>query len=105
MSYVSGVLLMVSVCEDGPEDGIPVLVNGLNQWLVTSGHAALADLTEHARVRKHPQCFMFGAGFNYFPEDDFAAFVLAQPWELPENVVLLIQPEEGPTRVWRPPQT
>lgn len=42
------------------------------------------------------------AGYNWFDEDEFAAFVLSVDWNWPENVVLTIQPEEGETRVWRP---
>ena len=51
---------------------------------------------------KHPQVDVFGGGFNYFPNDEFAAFVLSLPWQCQENVALLVNPENGPTKVFRP---
>jgi len=47
-------------------------------------------------------CKVFGAGINALDEDGFAEAVMALPWTFPENVLLVIQPEEGPTRVWSP---
>jgi hypothetical protein len=43
-----------------------------------------------------------GGGFNYFPEDDFAGFAMALPGSHPESVVLVTEPEERPTRIFRP---
>ena len=51
---------------------------------------------------KHPQCFVFGAGLNFADEDALAEKILCFDWKYPENMVLVIQPEDGPTRVWRP---
>lgn len=32
----------------------------------------------------------------------FAQFVMSRDWHFPENVVLIMQPEEGGTKVFRP---
>lgn len=39
---------------------------------------------------------------NYLDEDAFAEAFLALPWTDPENVVLIMQPEDGPTKVYQP---
>lgn len=46
---------------------------------------------------KHPQVTVLGAGYNYFPTDDFIAFFieLEKWWWEPETVVLILNPEEG----------
>jgi hypothetical protein len=109
MSVVTGVVLCMSVCEeDGSqgEDGPPALLEQINAWLAgRSAHFRLPDITESAGGGKHPQMYIAAAGFNYFPEDDFAAFVMALPWLNPENAVLVMEPEEGETRVFRPTDT
>lgn len=77
----------------------------MNGWLRDKKGAAgweLGLVSDHYAGGKHPQQYVAGGGFNYFAEDEFATFVLGLPWEHPENVVLVIQPEDGPTRVFRP---
>jgi hypothetical protein len=102
MSVVSGVTLVCSLCEGSePEDGahiIRMLDDAAGTWCFT-------QLTDHYGGHKHPQIMAFGAGINGLDEDLFAAKVMAHAWEHPENVVLVIQPEDGPTRTWRPPTT
>ncbi len=103
MSVVSSVLLQMSVCEDAFDMALgPGGLLMLAAFLDGHGKRPLADLTDHMPCGKHPQTFVFGGGYNYFPEDEFAEFVMAIEWQCPENVVLVINPEEGPTRVWRP---
>lgn len=52
---------------------------------------------------KHPQCRVLGAGYNYFHvEKEFIKFIQNLEWDNPENTILIIQPEEGSTRVYRP---
>jgi hypothetical protein len=106
MSFVTGVILCVSVCEDegsGGEDGPPLLFERISDWLASRAeHWMLARLEDSFTGGKHPQMYVSGGGFNYFPEDDFAEPVMALPWKLPENVVLVMQPEDGPTKVYRP---
>lgn len=107
MGHVSGVTLFCSVSEsegddDAQDAGEPVLT-ALNEYLARNGDAGqFTQLAESYGGPKHPQQLVFAAGLNYFDEDAFAAFVLAYPWERPGRVVLVIQPEHGPTRVWRP---
>ena len=103
MSVVSGVVLCTSCCEEEvSEDGPAVLFVQINEWLSSRGLFHLVLVEDSFGGTKHPQMFVAGGGFNCFPEDDFAAYVIALPWENPERVVLIIQPEEGETRVFRP---
>jgi hypothetical protein len=102
MSVVTGVLLIFSVCEEEGREDHPVLLAHINDWLMERYSQRLLLVQEHFGGSKHPQLFAAGAGFNYFDEDAFADYVLSLPWALPENVVLILQPEEGSTRVFRP---
>ena len=103
MSVVSGVVLIVSSCEENGETDTCTAWERANAWLVERGYAALARVERHASGTKHPQIWIGCAGLNHFRhrEDEFAAFVLGLDWVSMENVVLTIQPEEGDTRVWR----
>ena len=104
MSSVSGVTLVFGVdgLDKSPigEEAEPV-VERLNAWLKEhETHPSIREVTNE--YGKHPQCHVLGAGLNYLDEDAFAAYVMSLPWRSPENVVLVIQPEHGGTRVWRP---
>lgn len=106
MSVVSGVVLCTSAAEDrSTPNGQPVLFERIQEWLADRAgpFQQLKSVEVSFGGSKHPQMFVAGGGFNHFPEDDFAAFVLSLPWQNPENVVLVIEPEERPTRVFRPP--
>jgi hypothetical protein len=62
------------------------------------------DVASHAGGDKHPQMAILAAGINHFEwlHTEVAAFVLSLPWECPENVVLVLQPESGRTQIYRP---
>lgn len=109
MSAASGIVLCASCCEeDGSrgEDGTPLLFEQINEWLIDraggSDRWSLDMVENHFGGNKHPQMYVAGAGLNYFCEDEFAEYVLALPWQNPENVVLIIQSEAGESRVFRP---
>ncbi|MER8404721.1 hypothetical protein NKH16_08185 [Mesorhizobium sp. M1307] len=104
MSVVSGVVLCTSSAEDlSSPNGLPILFENIQEWLAERApFQQLNSVEDSFGGSKHPQMFVAGGGFNHFPEDDFAAYVMLLPWQNPENVVLVIDPEEGPTRVFRP---
>lgn len=107
MSVVSGIILQVH-CLDDREDPDPgkEVWSRIDEWLAkhpSGPFDPLVDVTDHLVVHKHPQIYVCGGGYNYFPEEEFAAFVIGLPWERPDRVVLVIQPENGPTMVFRPP--
>jgi hypothetical protein len=109
MSAVSGIVLCSSCCEERGsqgEDGMPLLFEQINKWLSDrSGGGAswsLEMVENHFGGSKHPQMSVAGGGFNHFCENEFADYVLGLSWQNPENVVLVIEPEEGETRIFRP---
>lgn len=103
MSVVSGVVLCTSCTEDEVhEDGPATLIEKINAWLSERHFGKIMQVESGFGGSKHPQMFVAGAGFNYFPEDEFAAFVLSLPWSSHGNVVLVIEPDQGDTRVFRP---
>lgn len=104
MSVVSGIVLCTSCCEiEANEDDPVILFEKINAWLKERQFGNLKRVEDHFGGNKHPQMFVAGAGFNNFPEDDFVSFFYSLQWENPENVVLIIEPEEGATKVYRPP--
>ena len=107
MSVVSGIVLCCSCCEEfgsKGEDGPPLLFEQINAWMADRRPywSMTLGLEEQFVGGKHPQMFVAGAGLNHFPEDEFSDFVLSLPWQCPDNIVLIIQPEDGPTHVVRP---
>lgn len=55
---------------------------------------------------KYPEIDVHAAGWNYFPDPEgLIAEFKSIPWEQPESVFLVVQPQEGPARVERPPFT
>ena len=101
MSVVTGLVLTCSVAEGQGDDQGPTQLPVIRTWLRERKFAPLADVTHHASGMKHPQCYIYAAGYNYFDEDAFARLITNLAWEYPENVVLIMQPEDGATRVWR----
>lgn len=99
MSVVTGLVL---ICSLAAEDGDKPIIDRLDEWLGNRGFRPLTDVSDKSGGSKHPQCLTFHCGYNSFPEDSFADQVLAEDWTDPENTVLIMQPEEGPTRVFRP---
>lgn len=102
MSTVSGVLMQVHCIDDNEYPGESQWPK-IDAWLAAHEQGPfkpLVDVTDHLITNKHPQTYVAGGGFNAFPEDEFAAFVMGLPWIHPENVVLLINPEDGPTKIW-----
>ncbi|MEG3144946.1 hypothetical protein U1839_09790 [Sphingomonas sp. RT2P30] len=110
MSKVTGVALVASCpCVDELINGEFVIVSDpvaeIQVWLKDHCHgAALLEVSDRAGGSKHPQFELWCAGVNYMNvEDEFAAFVMSRRWGAPETVILMLQPEEGVTRVFRPP--
>jgi len=112
MSTVSGVTLICGLGETGSED--PQVYDSSSDLLLARLNKCLASLDQKISRKfvelsgqyggnKHPQHLVFGAGLNHFYEDRFAQTILSWPWKDPKNVVLIIQPEDGETRVFRPP--
>ena len=109
MSVVSGITLQHGLIEEYALDSNENyerfdLVEKINHWLDGRGHGPLVSVEDIYGGGKNPQIKVYGGGFNHFPEEEFAAFVMSLAWEDLENVVLLIHPEDGPTKVFRPVQ-
>lgn len=100
MSVVTGVMLVLGFGDE--EDGDEIAE--VQAWLGARYQGQqLVDVADHAGGYKHPQFHALAAGINYLLDDaEFGAFVVSRDWRSPENVVLILQPEEGKTRVYRP---
>ena len=107
MSVVTGFVLICALAEDlQANEHPPGSVAKIKRWLAERSFQEPAELAErHATGDKHPQLYLHAAGYNHFPEDEFVAFFRDLDWQCPENVVLILQPETGATRVLRPSMT
>jgi len=105
MSVVSGVTLITSL-SDGEYQGSGDLLLALNDFLKRAGYdrGSFIEISSFYGGSKHPQCSVYAGGFNHFSgyHESLITWVAAFKWENPENVVLVIQPEEGETIVFRP---
>jgi len=101
VSWVSGVTLCTSCVEEDDDEGNSVTWTQVNAWLTEHDFAPLARVEDRAAGTKAMQQCVGIGGYNGFYADDFAAFVRSVDWNAPERVVLVIQPEEGETQVWR----
>ena len=104
MSVVTGLVLVCSVGELlNWAESQPGNIPSVNRWLSARGYEGLKELADaSATGNKHPQLLLYAAGYNHFPEDDFIEFFLSLQWESPERAILLLQPEDGATRIIRP---
>jgi hypothetical protein len=104
MSVVTGLVLVCSVGELlNWAENQPGNIPSVNQWLSDRNFEDLKELADTAATgNKHPQLLLYAAGYNHFPEDEFIDFFRNLQWESPERVVLVLQPEDGATRVIRP---
>lgn len=96
MSVVTGIMLII-----GPGDFDEQPISEVQAWLSERGWPALVDVSDASGGNKHPQFECWSAGINFFDENEFTSFVMARDWLAPENMVLIIQPEEGAVRVFR----
>jgi hypothetical protein len=102
MSNVTGILLCMSCAEvEDNEDGPPVLLSRINEWLAERGFPRGLRLVKFSGGHKHPQWVVAEGGFNYFPDEDFADFILSLPWVIPEQCILVMNPEHSTPRIYR----
>lgn len=100
MSVVSGITLIVSICE---EQRI-----SFDDFLTKAACLKLPefrDISDEAAGPKHPQFMIYCLGINYLPQETEQALILAfleSEWQCPENAILVIQPEDGETSIYRP---
>ena len=101
VSYVTGVVLCSGGGEGDDDDNGPCWAQ-VQDWLISHGFAALTYVDQSFSGTKAPQMIVAGGGFNYFPCDEFRAFVESVAWRDPRRVVLVMQTEDDRTVVVRP---
>lgn len=97
MSVVTGVTLHFE------ENYNTSVLTQINRWLATHNFGPLVPVERYFGGNKHPQINLCGAGYNYFTcEEEFIHFITKEiHWDHEENMVLIINPEEGPAKVYR----
>lgn len=103
MSAVTNVVLCTSVVE-APGDSSKLGPNWdrVQAWLVERMFDRLSIIEEAMASTKAAEMLVGAKVYNHFPYEEFITFVRALPWEEPSNVVLVVQPQEGETLVFRP---
>ena len=109
MSVVTCVILSVSLSEGGCgfNDGDTAKIDNINSWIAANSNTTtingpLWEISDHAGGSKRPQAFIFIGGLNHLREEEFVDFLRTIDWDEPEDVVLVMMPEQEATRVWRP---
>jgi hypothetical protein len=98
MSVVTGIMLILGAGDWGAEP-----LREVQEWIAENYHdQQLKDVSDHAGGGKHPQFEAWAAGINYFDEDAFIEYAMSREWLHPEAMVLIVQPEDGTSRVFRP---
>jgi hypothetical protein len=96
VSYVTGVFFSCSLVDlDDDEDNNSALAGKINNWLRERKFGPLKRVDHESGGSKHPQRGMFVGGYNYFPDEEFAAFLTAMEWECPEDFMLYLAQENG----------
>ena len=95
-----GVTLISQCCD---EYKIGTLVGRLNDWIARDppcGGGRLIQIDEYYGGGKHPECLVWGAGFNYLSWQKFIEYALSLPWKeavsMPEEqrIMLIVSPEQ-----------
>ena len=100
MSKVSGIILTYSVAEAQVHGG-DFPFRHVNEWLDEKGFPPLVSV-DGASGSWHPGCGIAIGGYNHFDEAGFSALIVHLPWAYPEDVVLVIHPDDGRAQVVRP---
>lgn len=106
MSFVTTISLMARLSESGfsslSSDGAKL--EAINRFLTERESDGLVDLTEvlDRSSSKVPGSRLLAAVCNNFSKSEFIKFMDILRWDDPEYVVLVLQPEEGETTIWRP---
>ena len=90
MSVVTTLMLHVDRLEDG------VTLDRLNAWFAERRPTRLLDNTDADAAwggGKAPQVRVDAGAFNFFPTDEFMAYLGTLPWEYPESVQLFVNEE------------
>jgi hypothetical protein len=97
MSTVTGVVLCTSVSEE--DDPLREILAMLADW---NQKWTLQPVEDHFGGDKHPQMMVLGGGFNHFEGhwERLVAAVVTARWRNPENVLLILQPEDSGTSVF-----
>lgn len=94
MSVVTGITIISQCCD---ERAIGDLVERLNLWVHESSNwGKFKRVDDYYGGPKHPECLVWGAGFNHLDWSGFIKFAQSLPWKealtLPEEeeVILVV---------------
>lgn len=105
MSVVTGVTIISQCCD---EHSIDALIQKLNDWIANDPPCAGGQLYRVDRFyggNKHPECLVWGGGFNYLSWREFVEYAKSLPWR--ENITypdetrvfLIVSPDQYPAEV------
>lgn len=99
---MSNVSTVIVVCEEDDLDMVRARLDAI--LLAQESRATFKQVDQGFGGDKHPQAHVFGSAINYLQLEEFVRDVLALPWEYPEGLVIVVQPDQGATQVYRPPE-
>ncbi len=106
VGFVTTISLMTRLSESGfnsvSSDGAKI--EAINRYLTERESEGLIDLTDvlDRSSSKVPGSRLLSAVCNNFSKAGFIRFMEILNWDDPDYVILVLQPEEGETTIWRP---
>lgn len=103
MSVVTGVTIITNCCNES----LDTLIQRINEWIVDDppcGGGRLFQVDQYYGGGKHPECLVWGGGFNYLSWSKLIDFVKGLPWKdyfnvEEDRVILVISPDQRPMEV------
>lgn len=108
MSIVSSIMITCGFIDESDGETPISCIEKINEWLLSSTTSTLARVDDgFGGGNKFMQIALWAGGFNKFEhkEFEFIEFFKSLPWHYPGETLLIIYPEEGDARVYRPPTT
>lgn len=108
MSLVHNAILVVGSADWGSEQEAGLGIAELNRWLredcpTCGSRQQLTEISAHAGTGpKACEVEIWAAGINYLDVDGFLAAFRAIQWINPDEVLLMVAPQEGSFEVYRP---
>lgn len=90
MSDVTNVLLTYDLF-----DGDPARIDEINNWLGENCRQIFREVGDQCvGGSKRLECMLYAAAINYFPEEEFIAYLRSLTWEVRDSVQLLLKRQE-----------
>lgn len=93
MSHVTGVILTISLLEEGEYDGDFPAIDAVNAWLGLRAHGEIKRVDFFSGGKKAMQAAVFMGAFNYLNIKEFLSAVADAPWVNRDGLAIFVKDE------------